>query len=53
MAVDSGGMRSREADWQRNSRGREVRERVVKLLLTACAYLSIFTTIGIVVVLFE
>jgi len=53
VAVDSGGMRSREADWQRHSRGREVRERVVKLLLTACAYLSIFTTIGIVVVLFE
>jgi phosphate transport system permease protein len=53
VAVDSGGMRSREADWQRNSRGREVRERVIKFLLTACAYLSIFTTIGIVVVLFE
>ncbi len=53
MAVESGGMRSNEADWQRNSRGREVKERVIKFLLTACAYLSIFTTIGIVVVLFE
>ena len=40
-------------DWQRNSRAREVRERVMKFLLTACAYLSIFTTFGIVVVLFE
>jgi phosphate transport system permease protein len=46
-------MRSREGDWQRNSRGREAKERVIKFLLTACAYLSIFTTIGIVVVLFE
>jgi phosphate transport system permease protein len=46
-------MRSSEDDWQRNSRSRENRERVIKFLLTACAYLSIFTTIGIVVVLFE
>ncbi len=53
MAVEAGKMRSREEDWPRNSRGREVKERVVKSLLTACAYLSIFTTIGIVVVLFE
>ena len=53
MSVDTNGMRSREADWQRNSRGREVKERVIKFLLTACAYVSIFTTIGIVVVLFE
>ena len=53
MAVDAGKMRSSEADWQRNSRGREVKERVIKFFLTACAYLSIFTTIGIVVVLFE
>ena len=53
MAVEAGMMRSREDDWQRNSRSRENRERVIKFLLTACAYLSIFTTIGIVVVLFE
>ena len=53
MAVEAGRMRSSEGDWQRNSRGREVKERVIKFLLTACAYLSIFTTIGIVVVLFE
>ena len=53
MAVETGGMRSRESDWKRNSRGRETKERVIKFLLTACAYLSIFTTVGIVVVLFE
>ena len=53
MAVETRGDRSREGDWQRNSRAREVRERVIKFLLTACAYLSIFTTVGIVVVLFE
>jgi phosphate transport system permease protein len=45
--------RSGAGDWKRNSRTREIRERVVKLLLTACAYLSIFTTVGIVIVLFE
>ena len=53
VAVEAGRMRSSEDDWQRNSRSRENRERVIKFLLTACAYLSIFTTIGIVVVLFE
>ena len=53
MAVETRGARSGEGDWQRNSRAREVRERVVKFLLTACAYLSILTTVGIVVVLFE
>ncbi len=53
MAVETRGARSREGDWQRNSRSREVRERVIKFLLTACAYLSIFTTVGIIVVLFE
>ncbi|QIN85055.1 phosphate ABC transporter permease subunit PstC [Rubrobacter tropicus] len=53
MAVEARGARSREGDWRRNSRAREVRERVVKVLLTACAYLSIFTTVGIVIVLFE
>ena len=53
MAVETRGARSREGDWQRSSRARAVRERVVKVLLTACAYLSIVTTVGIVVVLFE
>jgi phosphate transport system permease protein len=53
LAVETRGARSREGDWRRNSRAREVRERVIKFLLTACAYLSIFTTVGIVVVLFE
>ena len=53
MAVETRGARSREGDWRRNSRAREVRERVIKVLLTACAYLSIFTTVGIIVVLFE
>ncbi len=53
MAVEAGGTRSREDAWKRNSRGREARERIIKFLLTACAYLSIFTTFGIVVVLFE
>lgn len=53
MAVEAGRSRSESDAWKRNSRGREVRERIIKILLTACAYLSIFTTIGIVVVLFE
>ncbi|MBA3794337.1 MAG: hypothetical protein H0X19_09420, partial [Rubrobacter sp.] len=48
MAVDAGRTRSSEGDWQRNSRARQVRERVIKVLLTACAYVSIFTTVGIV-----
>ena len=39
--------------WERNSRAREARERIIKFLLTSCAYLSVFTTLGIVVVLFE
>ena len=53
MAIGAEGPRSGTEAWKRNSRIREVRERVIKLLLTACAYLSIFTTFGIVVVLFE
>ena len=53
MAVEAGGTRSETDAWKRNSRTREARERVIKVLLTACAYLSIFTTVGIVVVLFE
>lgn len=53
MAVEAGGTRSQTEVWKRNSRTREARERVIKVLLAACAYLSIFTTFGIVVVLFE
>jgi phosphate transport system permease protein len=53
VAVEAGGTRSGTDAWKRNSRTREARERVIKVLLTACAYLSIFTTVGIVVVLFE
>lgn len=40
--------------WQRDSRARNVRERAIKVVLSACAYLSILTTFGIVfVLLFE
>ncbi len=53
MAVEAGRTRSGPDVWKRNSRTREARERVIRFLLAACAYLSIFTTVGIVVVLFE
>jgi phosphate transport system permease protein len=53
VAIGAEGTRSETDAWKRNSRGREARERVIKVLLTACAYLSIFTTFGIIVVLFE
>ena len=53
MAIRAEGTRSDADAWKRNSRGREARERVVKYLLMACAYLSIITTVGIVVGLFE
>jgi phosphate transport system permease protein len=53
LAIRAEGTRSGADAWKRNSRTREARERVIKVLLTACAYLSIFTTVGIVVVLFE
>jgi phosphate transport system permease protein len=53
LAIRAEGTRSGTDAWKRNSRGREARERVIKVLLTACAYLSIFTTFGIIVVLFE
>ena len=53
MEIEAGGARSGTDAWKRNSRSREVRERVIKLFLMACAYLSILTTFGIVVVLFE
>jgi phosphate transport system permease protein len=53
VAIEAGGTRSRADAWKRNSGTREARERVIKVLLAACAYLSIFTTFGIVVVLLE
>jgi phosphate transport system permease protein len=53
VATETGGARAGTDVWKHNSRTRVVRERVIKTLLTACAYLSIFTTVGIVVVLFE
>jgi phosphate transport system permease protein len=53
VAIEVGGTRSGADNWKRNSRPREARERVIKIFLTACAYLSIFTTFGIVAVLFE
>jgi phosphate transport system permease protein len=53
LAIRAEGTKSEANAWKRNSRTRELRERIVKVFLTACAYLSIFTTVGIVVVLFE
>jgi phosphate transport system permease protein len=37
--------------WRRESRARHFRERVIKILLAACAYVSVLTTFGIVFVL--
>jgi phosphate transport system permease protein len=53
LAIRAEGTRSGAEAWKRDSRGREARERVIKFFLTACAYLSIFTTVGLVLVLFE
>ena len=53
MALEAGRTRSGLDAWKRDSRAREARERLIKLLLAACAYLSIFTTFGIIIVLFE
>jgi len=45
---------SGEGMWQRESRARHFRERAIKLVLAACAYVSVLTTFGIVfVLLFE
>ena len=52
MAVDAErGGRSETGPWQRESRARKIRERVIKIVLAACAYLSVLTTFGIVFVL--
>ena len=57
MAVNvqqQGGSSSGEGMWQRDSRARHFRERAVKVVLAACAYVSVLTTFGIVfVLLFE
>jgi phosphate transport system permease protein len=53
VAIGAEDTRSGPDVWKRNNRTRKLRERIVKVFLTACAYLSIFTTVGIVVVLFE
>ena len=45
---------SGEGMWQRESRARHFRERAIKAVLAACAYVSVLTTFGIVfVLLFE
>ena len=53
MAIRAEGTRSGTDAWKRNSRTRKAKERIIRVFLTACAYLSIFTTFGIIVVLFE
>jgi len=45
------GGRSETGPWRRESRARHFRERVIKILLAACAYASVLTTFGIVFVL--
>lgn len=52
MAIEAGqGRGSGNGLWKRESRARHFRERAVKTLLAACAYLSVLTTFGIVLVL--
>jgi len=52
VAVEANrGTRSEAGVWKRDSRWRDARERIVKVVFAACAYLSVFTTIGIVLVL--
>ena len=43
--------RSEDALWRRESRMRQFRERAIKIVLAACAYVSVLTTFGIVFVL--
>jgi phosphate transport system permease protein len=43
---------SQSGVWRRDSRGRVLRQQIIKGLLMACAYLSVLTTFGIVFVLF-
>jgi phosphate transport system permease protein len=43
--------RSEAGKWHRESRARHFRERAIKIVLAACAYVSVLTTFGIVFVL--
>jgi phosphate transport system permease protein len=43
--------RSEAGMWRRESRARHFRERAIKIVLAACAYVSVLTTFGIVFVL--
>jgi phosphate transport system permease protein len=43
---------SGEEMWHRESRARHFRERAIKVVLAACAYVSVLTTFGIIFVLF-
>ena len=46
--------RSGDALWRRESRTRHFRERAIKIVLAACAYVSVLTTFGIdFVLIFE
>jgi phosphate transport system permease protein len=52
VAVNAGQReRSESGMWRRQSRARHFRERAIKVVLMACAYLSVLTTFGIVFVL--
>jgi phosphate transport system permease protein len=52
VAVNAGQReRSESGMWHRESRARHFRERAIKVVLMACAYLSVLTTFGIVFVL--
>jgi phosphate transport system permease protein len=52
VAVNAGQReRSESGMWRRESRARHFRERAIKVVLMACAYLSVLTTFGIVFVL--
>jgi phosphate transport system permease protein len=51
LTVNKGPVRSEAGAWQRESRARHFREQAIKLVLTACAYASVLTTFGIVLVL--
>ena len=50
MAVEAGRDR-RSGAWRREGRARHLRERAIKAVFTACAYASVLTTFGIVLVL--
>ena len=52
MAVAEQSGRAEAGPWRRESRARNFQERAVKIVLAACAYVSVLTTFGIVFVLF-